>query len=223
MLRGKIMNKEKIIITGKMIEIKGTLARHKIVQKVVNTFISTEYRKKGKGVSFQYPVEKLSDGILYIIRPGYKTEASFDFKVEIPQNISLGKEKQKYIALDLRTKVYYNPQQKDMLIQAISCIYNCEQNNIDLVLKQYNNLVESFSGGIKIDDILKVIKWFFIMEDTVYWNYEGRAFLYNFINYIINETNEERLNDAVDKKMKRPDELRSYMKKAGLEWKPCKT
>lgn len=46
------MNKEKIIITGKMIEIKGALARHKIVQKVVNAFIKTEYRKREKEYHF---------------------------------------------------------------------------------------------------------------------------------------------------------------------------
>jgi hypothetical protein len=36
--------KETIIITAKKIEIKGSLARHKIVKKVVNSFIASEYR-----------------------------------------------------------------------------------------------------------------------------------------------------------------------------------
>jgi hypothetical protein len=216
------MNKEKIIITGKMIEIKGTLARHKIVQRVVNTFIGTEYRKKGKGISFQYPVEKLSDGTLYIARPGYKK--NFDFKVEIPENISLGKEKQIQIALDLRTKGYENPRKRDSLIQVIYKIYIGKQNDVDKLLKEYANLKKSFRRGIKLDDILKILKCLFIMEDIVYWDNEGRAFLYNFIYYVISEPNKKRLNEAFSKNViKDPKRLRSYMKKAGLEWKPCKT
>ena len=216
------MNKEKIIITGKMIEIKGTLARHKIVQRVVNTFINTEYRKKGKGKAFQYPVESLSKGILYIARPGYKK--NFDFKVEIPENISLGKEKQIQIALDLRVKGYENPRKRDDLIQAIYELYIGKQNDIDKLLKQYTNLKKSFRRGIKLDDILKILKWLFIMEDIVYWDNEGRAFLYNFIYYVISEPNKKRLKEAFSKNViKDPNRLRSYMRKAGLEWMPCKT
>ena len=39
----------------------------------------------------------------------------------------------------------------------------------------------------KDDILLKVIKWLFIMEDIIYWHYEGRAFLNNFFAYVINE------------------------------------
>jgi len=48
------------IIKCNRIKIKGDLPRNEIVRKVVNTFIKTEYQKKGKGVTFRYPVEKLS-------------------------------------------------------------------------------------------------------------------------------------------------------------------
>ena len=216
------MATNKTVLTGRMIEIKGTLARHKIVKKVVNTFIANEYRKKGKGIAFQYPVEKLSDGILYIARPGYKK--NFDFKVEIPENISLGKEKQIQIALDLRAKVTENPRKTNDLIQAIYKIYIGKQNDVDKLLKEFANLKKSFRKGIKLDDILKILKWLFIMEDIVYWDNEGRAFLYNFIYYVVSETNKKRLKEAFDKNViKDPKRLRSYMKKAGLEWKPCKT
>jgi hypothetical protein len=50
---------EKPSIRGPWIIIKGNLPRHHIVKKVVNTFIKSEYQRKGKGVKFQYPVEKL--------------------------------------------------------------------------------------------------------------------------------------------------------------------
>jgi hypothetical protein len=103
-------------------------------------------------------------------------------------------------------------------------IYIGKQNDVDKLLKEYANLKKSFRRGIKLDDILKILKCLFIMEDIVYWDNEGRAFLYNFIYYVISEPNKKRLNEAFSKNViKDPKRLRSYMKKAGLEWKPCKT
>jgi len=63
----------KKIIKCNKIEVKGSLPRHKIVRKVVDTFIKTEYQEKGKGVEFWYPVESLPNNKqLFIIRPGHK-------------------------------------------------------------------------------------------------------------------------------------------------------
>ena len=84
------------------------MARHKIVKKVVNAFIKTEYRKKGKGVVFRYPVEYLPDGqLLYIVRPGHKK--NFDFKVKVDTDYGLGTGSHDEIALDLRQKNSTNP------------------------------------------------------------------------------------------------------------------
>lgn len=136
----------------------------------------------------------------------------------------MGKEKQIQIALDLRTKGYENPRRRDDLIQAIYEIYIGKQNDVDKLLKEHTNLKKSFRRGIKLGDILKILKWLFIMEDIVYWDNEGRAFLYNFVYYVISETNNKRLKEAFSKNViKDPNRLRSYMRKAGLEWKPCKT
>ena len=59
-----------------------------------------------------------------------------------------------------------------------------------------------------------------IMEDIVYWDVEGRAFLYNYLLYVINEQNEDRLEEAMEK-VNKPDRLKSFMKKAGITWSPC--
>lgn len=60
------------------------------MKKVVNTFIQTEYRKKGKGIIFRYPVENLPGGEqLFIVRPSYKK--NFDFYVNIPISMRLEK------------------------------------------------------------------------------------------------------------------------------------
>ena len=108
--------KETTIITGKMIEIKGSMARHVIVRKVVNTFIKTEYRRKGKGVIFRYPVENLPDGQLFIIRPGHKK--NFDFKVEVAVDFRLGEGSHIEIARDLRNKKQENQQKFEDLLNA---------------------------------------------------------------------------------------------------------
>jgi hypothetical protein len=167
-------------IKGAKIDIKGRLSRHEIVKKVVNTFIDSEYKDKGKGVVFRYPVEDLSIGkTLYIIRPTRKW--NFDFIVEIPPECNLGKGGHKEIATDLRNKKKENPEKFKELLQSLTEVYNCSENDVDRVLERYPNLQTAFKTGAKIDVVLKVLKWMFIMEDIIYWNYEGRAKLYNFL------------------------------------------
>lgn len=109
--------KETTIITEKMIEIKGVLARHDIVRKVVNIFIDAESQQRGHNV----------------------------------------------------------------LLQILTAIYDCSENDVDRLLENYPNLQTSFQMGAKVDVLLKVVKWMFIMEDIVYWNYKGRAKLYDAI------------------------------------------
>lgn len=204
-----------------MIEIKGSLARHKIVKKVVNTFIKTEYRKKGKGVIFQYPVENLPNGQLFIARPGHKK--NFDFKVDVVANFGLGGGSHREIAMDLRNKEQENQQKFEVLLDAITEIYDCSENDVDIILQKqkYSDLNKLFQTGARIEVILKFVKWLFIMEDIVYWDNEGRAFLFNFLRYVAKETDDNRLNEALDK-VKNPDKLKSFMRKCGIEWIPSK-
>ncbi len=209
--------KEKTVITGKMIEIKRSLARHEIVKKVVNAFIKTEYRKKGKGVVFRYPVENLPDGqVLYIVRPGHKK--NFDFKVDVATSYGVGSGSHEEIALDLRKKNLKNPKKFKKLWQAIAEIYHCKENDVDVILKKYRGLKRPFKSGGKPEPLLKVIKWLFIMEDIFYWDGEGRTFLFNYFGYVANERNKSRLKEALDKVKKDPNRLKSFMKKCEIEW-----
>lgn len=210
--------KEKTVITGKSIEIKGPLARHKIVQKVVNAFIKTECRKKGKGVVFRYPVECLPNGqLLYIVRPGHKK--NFDFKVEVITNYGLGNGSHEEIALNLRRSNLENPRKSKKLWEAITKVYHCKENDVDIILKKRGGLKRPFKNGVKPELLLKVMKWLFIMEDIVYWDNEGRTFLFNFFRYVANESNKSRLKEAL-KKAKDPDRLKSFMRKCRTEWIP---
>ncbi len=211
--------KETTTIEGRAIEIKGSLARHEIVKKVVNIFIETEYRKKGKGVIFRYPVENIQDEQLFIVRPGHKK--NFDFKVEVDKSFRLGEGSHIEIAQDLRDKEKENKQKLENLLNAITEIYNCSENDVDKVLAKYPGLDRSFQTGAKVEVILKVIKWLFVMEDIVYWDNEGRAFLFNFLRYVTKESDDSRLREALEK-IKNPDRLKSFMKKCNIEWIPVK-
>lgn len=213
--------KLKLVIKGKEIKIKGSIARHEIVRKVVSTFISTEYNKKRKGVIFKYPVENLKNKQqLFIIRPGHKK--NFDFKVEVIKKMGLGEGSHKEIALDLRKKRQENQQKTNNLLEAISELYHCLENDVDRVLEKYPDLKKGFQKGARVEVILKIIKWLFIMEDIIYWDNEGRAFLYNFLRYVANEKSKKRLKEAISK-IKDPDRLKSFMKKANIEWIPYGT
>jgi hypothetical protein len=176
------------------IEIKGSMTRHEIVQKVVNTFIDTEHEQRGRGVKFWYPVEQLpsslqllsedKDNRLFIFRPGGLQKWNFDFKVNVTPELGLGRGTHAEIASDLSNKKQENPQEFVKLIDAIEEIYSGSENDVDKVLAKYPHLQASFQTGANVEVLLKVIKWMFIMEDIVYWNYEGRAKLYNYLKEV---------------------------------------
>lgn len=174
------------------IEIKGSMTRHDIVQKVVNTFINTEHEQRGRGVKFWYPVEQLPNNLeqmledtrLFIFRPGGLRKWNFDFKVNVTPELGLGKGTHAEIATDLRNKKQENPQEFEKLIEAIEKIYSGSENDVEQVLTKYPDLQTSFRTGAQVGVLLKVLKWMFIMEDIVYWNYDGRAKLYNFLKEV---------------------------------------
>lgn len=175
------MKKNRItIIDGQAIEIKGSLARHEVVRKVINIFIDTESPQRGRGIKFRYPVENLSiNKQLSIFRPAGLNKWNFDFKVEVLEEFGLGKGKHKDIILDFQNKKRETPQKFNMLLEAITALHNCSESDVDRLLENYPDLQTSFRAGAKVDILLKVIKWMFIMEDIVYWNYQGRSMLYN--------------------------------------------
>jgi hypothetical protein len=211
------------IITGNAIQITGSIPRHEIVRKVVNTFIDTEHNQKGKGIIFKYPVENLPNGQqLFIVRPGHKK--NFDFKVEVTPNLGLGSGSHVEIANDLKIKRQENPQKFEELFDAIIQIYDCSENDVNKLLLNYPNLNNSFQTGARVEIILKVVKWLFIMEDIIYWDTEGRAFLFNFFLYVSNESDNKRLKEALEKldKINNPSILKNFMKKANITWRPCR-
>jgi len=139
--------------------------------------------------------------------------------VEVTEEMGLKEGKHEQVVLDLRMKKQRNPQEFEDFLRAIEEVYHCSENDIDRLLTRYSNLKEASDTGAKAEVILKILKWLFIMEDIVYWDVEGRAFLYNFVQYVVNENDEIRLREAMGK-IKNPDRLKSFMKKAGMAWIP---
>lgn len=208
----------KTIITGPIIQIKGNLARHNIVKKVVNTFIKTEHLKKGKGVAFRYPVEILPDRqLLYISRPGHKK--NFDFKVEVVLDHGVGEGSHKEIAEDLRKKRKENPRAFKVFSEVLAKIYNSTENDVDAILRKHRSLKKSFKKGGNVELLLKIIKWMFIMEDIFYWDGEGRALLFNGLRYVTLEKSEKTLREFfAGSKRPPPPYVKKFMKKCGIEW-----
>lgn len=211
------MTKNKKIYEGPEIRIIEPLERFEIVKRVVTHFIEFEKDKKGRGIEFRYPVEELSIGKkLYIHRPGVKW--NFDFKVEIPSNCGVEEGRHDQIAMLLRSIRDSNEIEFNNVWSIISNLYHCKNNNVDAMLSETSI---SQINNISSDVLLKVIKWLFIMEDIIYWHYEGRAFLYNFFRYVIFEANKEILKDTLDKIRQRkikPDKIKKLLENIGVGW-----
>jgi hypothetical protein len=135
-------------------------------------------------------------------------------------NHGFGEGSHKEIAMDLRRKRKEKPRNFAELLATITQIYNCDENDVDALLKKHHHLQNSFRAGGPVEALLKIIKWLFIMEDIVYWDNEGRAFLFNFLRYVAQEKRERTLREALDS-VKNPDKLKSFMKKSGIEWVRC--
>lgn len=211
------MGKNKEVVEGPEIKIIEPLERFEIVKKVVTHLIEFEKDKKGKDIEFRYPVEELSIGKkLYIHRPGVKWD--FDFKVEIPPNCGLEEGRHDQIALLLRNIKNSDEPKFNKIWNIVSNLYHCTNNDVNSML---NKACISYINNTAPDVLLKVIKWLFIMEDVIYWHYEGRAFLYNFLKYGVFETNDETLTEIIAKIGKggiKPEKIKKLLQNMGIGW-----
>ena len=194
-------------IIAKPIIIEGNIKRHQIVRKVVNAFIKTEYNKKGKGVVFNYPVENMgTEKAIYIARPGHKK--NFDFKVIVTKKHMIGEGSHAEIVKGVRRLRFWNRKKFDLFWESLGKIYRCEESDVDKILKRRHKYLPT-----KYIDLLKIIKWMFIMEDIIYWDNEGRAFLYNALLYNVSLGRKAKSEDFTQ-----PERLKSRMRRIGLSW-----
>ena len=181
-------------------------SREDIRSELVNIFLK-EIPGTGTMEStskYDYLVEKilLGAGIHNIIlkRPAYLNKG-FDFIVTYSDfNFNSGKKyfrdykgvqkeynlpktsapSHPHIIYDLKNKKKENESDYSLLNELINRIYRCE------IIKEtdYSSLNGKFTSGIPPEVILKLIKWLFIEQDITYWNFSGRAMLYESIKII---------------------------------------
>jgi hypothetical protein len=102
---------------------------------------------------------------IFLERPTRRFD--FDFKVNVENWDSRGTHEE--IMVDLEEKAKENPRDFKLLMEAIRQTHNC--NDVDGILR---NCKITFRKGWSVELLLKILKWYFILEDIYYWNYEGR-------------------------------------------------
>lgn len=156
--------------------------RTELRKKVINLFLK-ENPGTGKGEftsRHKYIVKKKGDHEIYLIRPA-QFNNGFDFTLNVsninfnPDGKATTRPTHQNIIDDLAQKKERNTILYDELKAQIDKTYNCQILDRD-----------GFNFGVGIDSeiLLECIKWLFVEQDVTYWNYSGRAMLYNAIQEI---------------------------------------
>lgn len=159
-------------------------SRKDVRMRVVEAF-AEEIPGTGSGDAaskYIYYVETLKDGNrVYLQRPA-KLHNGFDFLVCVentnysaPGERSRNNPKHDDIGADLIKKKAENPELYKRLYMLLQKVYDCR----DIEEVEYADI--SFSSGLPVDHILKVMKWLFIEQDIRYWNYSGRNMTWSLV------------------------------------------
>lgn len=69
----------------------------------------------------------------------------------------------------MKEKRRENPRDFELLIRAVKGVH--AGKDVDKILSEYQL---RFKKGWSVEFLLKLLKWFFALEDIYYWNYKGR-------------------------------------------------
>jgi len=136
--------------------------------------------------SYKYYVESLKNGKrVYLQRPAHLNKG-MDFQVCVEGLLKYNNGHDKPpshsdILKDLEIKKSQDLIKFEQLKKLIHQVWNCEEPNEVL---NTNNL--SFTLGLSVEEILKILKWLFIEQDITYWSYDGRDMLKREIDKISN-------------------------------------
>lgn len=172
-----IMETNTILLT-----IKGdrVSVRRKLLLKIGQEEAGTGTKKQAS--RYIYRVEKTRDGYwVELHRPAFLNKG-IDFTVRIP-GVQFNESKAKHwrhvprhkdIASILRAlKSKHGTAKYAMISKAISDIYKCQDRK-----RLPNMRVEYLSQSLHVDVALLSLKWLFIEQDLTYWNFSGRAKLF---------------------------------------------
>ena len=159
-------------------------SRNEVRSRVVNRFLM-EAPGNGNGENasrYDYIVANLQKRNNVILTRPANLKNGFDFLIRVsninfnPNGRARDYPKHDEILLDLHLKKNTNINLYSQLINYIEQIYDCQ---IEVEGIDFNAL--NFNIGFDTDLLLHCIKWFFIEQDIRYWNYSGRAMLYDSI------------------------------------------
>lgn len=160
--------------------------RNEFRKEIIKVFLD-EIPGNGKGrlcSRYEYTVKVLKSNNRVILKRPAQFNNGFDFTLNVSGiNFNAGiKDKRAtqrpshhHILTDLRLKKESDPVLYEKLIEQITKTYNCQC---------YSLLSTDFTFGYPSELILECLKWLFLEQDVTYWNYSGRAMLYNKISEI---------------------------------------
>lgn len=162
-------------------------SRNDVRMRVVNKF-AEEMPGKGQGdlrSVYVYYVETLQDGNrVYLKRPGsaFQGYYGFDFVICV-ENKNYAKPGQRRrnnpshddITKDLLIKKEENIEMYTNLYKMLRKVFECH----DISDEDINKI--RFKNGLPIDQVVKVVKWFFIEQDIRYWNHSGRDMTWGIV------------------------------------------
>jgi hypothetical protein len=150
-------------------------SRREARRETIRRFLKERPGKGTKDLAsrYRYDVESLPYGRrLYLIRPSWKKKGmDFEIWVEGYNNGGDGRPSFEELFHDLLRKRKESRPKFDTLLGYISQVYRLEEPD-DILARRAR---PRFSTGLRVEVILKILKWFFIEQDITYWNYGGRA------------------------------------------------
>lgn len=160
-------------------------SRNAVRMRIINVFSNEEpgTGNKEKTSRYKYYVETLNDGNrIYLQRPAF-LHNGFDFLICV-ENIDYSKPtdkrkrnspKHEDIEEDLKLKKLENPGEYKRLYSLCRKVYECH----DVSEAELSDF--TFSSGLPVDHIVKVMKWLFIEQDIRYWNSSGRIMTWEIV------------------------------------------
>lgn len=150
--------------------------RYKLILEFLKETPGTGTRELSS--KYRYYVEILKSGKrVYLSRPVHLNKG-MDFTVHLEntefrlKGAYKDRPKHQEIIEDLSKKKIDNSFEYEKVKNILNKLYNCEFVNEN----EYLDI--NFKSGIEIEGILKLVKWLFLEQDVTYWNYSGRAMLY---------------------------------------------
>lgn len=156
--------------------------RNEVRLRVVSAFSEEIPGTATETERYTYYVESLNDGNRIYLRRPANLHFGFDFLVcvENTNYAKIGERRRNYpkhddLGADLQVKRNESPEMYKKLYILLKKVYECH----DISDYEIENIY--FSSGLRVDHILKTIKWLFIEQDIRYWNYSGRSMTWGIV------------------------------------------